>query len=62
MYMRHCHSRLSGMDFPAFSATILTPKIRHYYPNAEQRFPALGAIPQLNPWRALLLSGGICEL
>lgn len=33
--------------------------IRHYYPNAEQRFPALGAISQLNPWRALLLSGGI---
>ncbi|KDR68975.1 hypothetical protein GALMADRAFT_282846 [Galerina marginata CBS 339.88] len=38
--------------YPPFSFTV----IRHFYPNAEERFPALAAVPQLNPWRALLLS------
>ncbi|KAF9224327.1 hypothetical protein BS17DRAFT_879828 [Gyrodon lividus] len=33
--------------------------IRHYYPGAEQRFPALAALPHLNPGRALLISGAI---
>jgi len=33
--------------------------IRHFYPNAEQRFPALVELPHLQPLRALLLSGGI---
>ncbi|KAF8644645.1 hypothetical protein AX16_008357 [Volvariella volvacea WC 439] len=33
--------------------------IRHFYPNAEERFPALKELPHLNPLRALLLSGGI---
>jgi len=31
--------------------------IRHHYPNAEQRFPALAEVPHLKPFRALLLSG-----
>ncbi|EMD40466.1 hypothetical protein CERSUDRAFT_111065 [Gelatoporia subvermispora B] len=30
--------------------------IRHFYPNAEQRFPALAELPHLNPVTALLLS------
>jgi hypothetical protein len=33
--------------------------IRHFYPNAEDRFPALKALPHLNPVRALLVSGAI---
>ncbi|KAG5644934.1 hypothetical protein DXG03_007399 [Asterophora parasitica] len=33
--------------------------IRHFYPNAEARFPALVDLPHLQPTRALLLSGGI---
>ncbi|KAJ4466516.1 hypothetical protein J3R30DRAFT_3587110 [Lentinula aciculospora] len=38
-----------------FSFTV----IRHFYPNAEQRFPALRELPHLNPLHALVLSGGI---
>ncbi|PPQ66278.1 hypothetical protein CVT26_010962 [Gymnopilus dilepis] len=41
--------------YAPFSFTV----IRHYYPNAEERFPALAAVPELNPWRALMLSGAI---
>ncbi|KAG8218337.1 hypothetical protein J3R82DRAFT_3952 [Butyriboletus roseoflavus] len=33
--------------------------IRHFYPGAEQRFPALAALPYLNPGRALFISGAI---
>lgn len=33
--------------------------IRHFYPNAEERFPALKALPYVNPVRALLMSGAI---
>ncbi|KAG6919297.1 hypothetical protein DXG01_007429 [Tephrocybe rancida] len=33
--------------------------IRHFYPNAEARFPALTELPHIQPLRALLLSGGI---
>ncbi|TFK43316.1 hypothetical protein BDQ12DRAFT_731351 [Crucibulum laeve] len=33
--------------------------IRHFYPNAEQRFPALRELPYLDPVKALMLSGGI---
>ncbi|KAI0723006.1 hypothetical protein C8Q76DRAFT_721222 [Earliella scabrosa] len=31
--------------------------IRHYYPDAHARFPALRDVPHLQPWKALLLSG-----
>ncbi|KAI0650133.1 hypothetical protein C8Q79DRAFT_998052 [Trametes meyenii] len=31
--------------------------IRHYYPNAPARFPALRDVPHLQPFKALLLSG-----
>ncbi|CAK5262681.1 unnamed protein product [Mycena citricolor] len=41
--------------YPPFTFTV----IRHFYPNAELRFPALQQLPHLNPIRALLLSGGI---
>ncbi|KAJ3499431.1 hypothetical protein NLJ89_g10104 [Agrocybe chaxingu] len=41
--------------YAPFSFTV----IRHFYPNAEERFPALAAVPELNPWKALALSGGI---
>ncbi|KAF9452013.1 hypothetical protein P691DRAFT_722759 [Macrolepiota fuliginosa MF-IS2] len=33
--------------------------IRHFYPGASDRFPALLQIPYLDPVRAMLLSGGI---
>ncbi|KAG1715981.1 hypothetical protein ID866_1205 [Astraeus odoratus] len=33
--------------------------IRHFYPNAQERFPALAQMPHLKPGRALLLSGVI---
>lgn len=35
--------------------------LRHFYPNAEVRFPALLAVPVLDPLQAILISGGICE-
>ncbi|KAJ7237195.1 hypothetical protein B0H12DRAFT_1026481 [Mycena haematopus] len=41
--------------YPAFTFTV----IRHFYPSAEARFPALLQLPHLNPIRAMLLSGGI---
>ncbi|KDR83510.1 hypothetical protein GALMADRAFT_55275 [Galerina marginata CBS 339.88] len=41
--------------YAPFSFTV----IRHFYPNAEERFPALAAVQELNPWRALMLSGAI---
>ncbi|KIY71813.1 hypothetical protein CYLTODRAFT_441049 [Cylindrobasidium torrendii FP15055 ss-10] len=33
--------------------------IRHFYPNASDRFPALKELPHMHPGKALLLSGGI---
>jgi len=33
--------------------------IRHFYPGAEQRFPAVAALPYMNPGRALFISGAI---
>ncbi|KII95941.1 hypothetical protein PLICRDRAFT_96682 [Plicaturopsis crispa FD-325 SS-3] len=33
--------------------------IRHFYPDAEQRFPALVELPHIAPTKALLLSGAI---
>ncbi|KAG6849635.1 hypothetical protein H0H93_006758 [Arthromyces matolae] len=41
--------------YPPFTFTV----IRHFYPNAEARFPALAELPHLQPFRALLLSGGL---
>ena len=33
----------------------------HFYPGAEQRFPALLEVPHMNPLYAISLSGFICE-
>lgn len=41
--------------YAPFSFTV----IRHFYPVAEERFPALLAVPDLDPIQALLISGGI---
>ncbi|KDR65779.1 hypothetical protein GALMADRAFT_217400 [Galerina marginata CBS 339.88] len=38
--------------YPPFSFTVIS----HFNPNVEERCPALAAVTQLNPWRALLLS------
>ncbi|KAI0299409.1 hypothetical protein B0F90DRAFT_1810670 [Multifurca ochricompacta] len=38
--------------YPPFTFTV----IRHFYPGADERFPALKELPHLHPWRALLLS------
>ncbi|PCH41341.1 hypothetical protein WOLCODRAFT_137340 [Wolfiporia cocos MD-104 SS10] len=39
--------------YPPLTFTV----IRHFYPNAQERFPALAELPHLQPMRALLLSG-----
>ncbi|KAF8520071.1 hypothetical protein JB92DRAFT_2896136 [Gautieria morchelliformis] len=39
--------------YPPFTFTV----IRHFYPNAEARFPALAQLPHLEPVKALFLSG-----
>ncbi|KAH8106295.1 hypothetical protein BXZ70DRAFT_919035 [Cristinia sonorae] len=36
--------------------------IRHYYPNPQERFPALVELPHLNPLRSLLLSSIIYSI
>ncbi|KAJ6510206.1 hypothetical protein C8R47DRAFT_787252 [Mycena vitilis] len=41
--------------YAPFTFTVL----RHFYPSAEARFPALLELPHLNPIRAMLLSGAI---
>jgi len=41
--------------YPPFTFTV----IRHFYPGAEQRFPALAALPKLNPAHALFISSAI---
>ncbi|TFK74459.1 hypothetical protein BDN72DRAFT_789284 [Pluteus cervinus] len=41
--------------YPPLTFTV----IRHFYPNAEARFPALAQLPHLQPIRSLLLSGVI---
>ncbi|KAF8640153.1 hypothetical protein AX17_001389 [Amanita inopinata Kibby_2008] len=41
--------------YPPFTFTV----IRHFYPDAQARFPALRELPHLQPARALLLSGAI---
>lgn len=38
--------------YPPLTFTV----IRHYYPGAEKRFPALTELPHMQPFRALLLS------
>ncbi|KAF8204844.1 hypothetical protein BJ912DRAFT_1052166 [Pholiota molesta] len=35
--------------------------IRHFYPQASQRFPALNEVSTLHPMKGILLSGVICE-
>ncbi|KAJ6516260.1 hypothetical protein C8R45DRAFT_959476 [Mycena sanguinolenta] len=41
--------------YPPFTFTV----IRHFYPSAEARFPALLQLPHLDPVWAILISGGI---
>ncbi|KAJ8086157.1 hypothetical protein PM082_004979 [Marasmius tenuissimus] len=41
--------------YPPFTFTV----IRHFYPDAHQRFPALNELAHINPLRAMLLTGGI---
>ncbi|KIK65344.1 hypothetical protein GYMLUDRAFT_159797 [Collybiopsis luxurians FD-317 M1] len=41
--------------YAPFSFTV----IRHYYPNADERFPAVREVPHLNTLYSLVLSGGI---
>jgi hypothetical protein len=60
---RRYRSRLSGtrLWFMHLGQPSLPHSHRHFYPNAAERFPALNALPHLEPLRALLLSGGICQ-
>ncbi|KAN0097781.1 Protein of unknown function (DUF2838) domain containing protein [Tylopilus felleus] len=41
--------------YPPFTFTV----IRHFYPGAEQRFPALAALPHLNPAHTVFISSAI---
>jgi hypothetical protein len=62
--MRRYRSRLSGTRIWFLRLGYLSSSpnpYRHFYPNAAERFPALNALPHLEPVRALLLSGGICQ-
>ena len=43
--------------YPPFMLTTL----RHFYPNVEQHYPALGELPHLNAWRSMLFSSLACE-
>ncbi|TCD66833.1 hypothetical protein EIP91_000911 [Steccherinum ochraceum] len=44
--------------YPPLTFTV----IRHYYPNPEERFPALAELPRLNPVRSLLLASIIYSI
>lgn len=35
---------------------------RHFYPNANLRYPALDSLPHLRPWRSIAVSMGACRL
>ncbi|KAF5335450.1 hypothetical protein D9758_018187 [Tetrapyrgos nigripes] len=41
--------------YPSFVFTVIS----HFFPNAEERFPAPKELPHLNPLHTLLISGGI---
>lgn len=43
--------------YPPFVMTVL----RHFYPNAEQVYPALKELPHLNVWKSLVFSSIACE-
>ena len=43
------------------SVAYYLPPTRHFYPGAEQRFPALLQVPHMNPLYAISLTGFICE-
>jgi len=44
-----------------FRCLTYSVSLRHFYPNAQARFPALAKVPYLQPVQALLLSSAICE-
>ena len=43
------------------SVAYYVPPNRHFYPGAEERFPALLEVPHMSPLYAISLSGFICE-
>ncbi|KAI0092436.1 hypothetical protein BDY19DRAFT_983147 [Irpex rosettiformis] len=52
----HDFDKVTSLFIHVYPPIVFTV-IRHYYPNAETRFPALKEVSHLNPLRALLLSG-----
>ncbi|KAI0347433.1 hypothetical protein BDW22DRAFT_1351871 [Trametopsis cervina] len=52
----HDSDKVTSLFIHIYAPLVFTT-IRHYYPNAEERFPALKELPHLHPFRALLLSG-----
>ncbi|KAI0698601.1 hypothetical protein BC835DRAFT_1333991 [Cytidiella melzeri] len=51
----HDFDKVTSLFVHVYPPVVFTV-IRHYYPNAEDRFPALKELPHLNPFRALFLS------
>ncbi|KAI0311146.1 hypothetical protein OF83DRAFT_1177858 [Amylostereum chailletii] len=49
----HDSDKVTSMFIHIYPPFVLST-IRHFYPNAEVRFPALRDIPRLEPWSALL--------
>jgi hypothetical protein len=43
--------------YPPFVFTVL----RHFYPNAGEKYPALNSLDTLNVWKSLLFSSIACE-
>ncbi|KLO06352.1 hypothetical protein SCHPADRAFT_882928 [Schizopora paradoxa] len=52
----HDSDKVTSLFVHIYAPLVFTV-IRHFYPNAEERFPALAEVPDLEPVKTLLLSG-----
>ncbi|KAI0796493.1 hypothetical protein C8Q75DRAFT_790674 [Abortiporus biennis] len=52
----HDSDKVTSLFIHIYAPLVFTV-IRHFYPGAHERFPALKDLPHLRPFRALLLSG-----
>jgi len=57
----HDHDKVTSLFIHIYPPLTFTV-IRHFYPNAEVRFPALKQVPHLEPIRALVLSSIIYSI
>ncbi|KAH8830578.1 hypothetical protein DL96DRAFT_953471 [Flagelloscypha sp. PMI_526] len=54
----HDQDKVTSLFIHIYPPVVFTV-IRHYYPNAEERFPALKDVPYLDPIKSILISGAI---